>query len=1059
MRIRTRVMWWPAATLVLTSALTGAVLTLNDSARAVITPARPGAWMASAEAGSISHVGPDGVDATVALKQSSGALRVIQVDGVAYVTDADGRLSRVDPVQLEVSQEALLPSSSARLVAGGGRLYAVDPTVGTVRELDPVQLTSIGQPLALGPSLGSAVVDPTGVLWVADTATGEVVPVDGRTVGERRRVSSPGADVKLSVVGTDVVAVDPSNGTATVVSGPAPSTPRQVPTTSDGEVELPDNVGEGSVLPILTGGRTLTLLHVRSGDARTVALPTAGHQLGTPRLSGGRVYVPDFTAGAVVVVDVATATVLSTVTVTGRPGEFEVLVDGTSVYLNDPRSERAWTLRPSGELVPATKYDPTSPKGGGGTRTVVPPAPDLPAPPTGGDEAAAPPPAPPMPTTTTTTARRDGEGDGDGRGEDDETTTTTRATAPPTTGVRTITPTSVASNPSGTRPGNGGGGGAPVTVVGPGNGPTTTGPDSTPAPSGDGAVTNVVVVAGDRQVTVSWAAPAGWNTVTGYTVTARASNGGAVPNPVKARGDATSVTVRPLDNGRSYTFAVMAESRRGDGRTVVSDAVVPSRDAPPAPTNLAVTPGDGQVDVRWSWGGGTIDGFGVQIVDAQGANVATRSLAAGTTSATFTGLPNGAELRARVYATVVDGGATVTGQPATSSPFVTRGRPSAPGSVIAAVTGNGQARVSWMPAGANGSPITGYAITAAPVGSGAPVSLPNIAGDATQAEVNGLVVGARYAFHVTATNAYGTASASSAPVLIEFSDPPGAPGAVTATAGYHAVTVTWTPADGNGTTVANYVVRNLCDSTSRVAAATATTLDFDGLTPGASCRFDVRAVGTNGAEGLSAATPAAVTVLGTTAPSAVAVTAVGAVTVSLAVTQPPATGPAIGRWRVTTSPDTGVREFTTTAITLDGLATETAYTVTVVAVDAAGGVSAPATASTTTASLRPAAPANFRVLVRLGTPSTGRLRVTFDWDLSAGATGYRLVRTAGAPALDLTVGTSTWNVFGDDATHTATLVAYNAYGESAPVTVDFELPYYDPIDNGCPNKPYVCPLP
>lgn len=1064
MRIRTRAMWLPAATLVATSALTGAVLSLNDSARAVITTARPGAWMASAEAGSVSHVGPDGVDATVPLKQSTGDLRVVQVDGVAYVTDADGRLSRIDPVQLEVSQEAVLPSTSARLVAGGGRLYAVDPAAGTVRELDPVQLTSIGAPLAVGTTLGRAVVDPGGVLWVADTATGEVLPVDGRTAGPRRRVAAPGADVKLSVVGDDVVAIDPVAATATVVSGPGSSPARQVPAAADGTVDVPDEVGEGSVLPILSGGRTLTLLQVRTGDVRTVTLPVTGHQLGTPRLSGGRVYVPDFTDGSVVVVDVATATVLSTIAVTGRPGAFEVLVDGTSVYLNDPRSEKAWTIRPSGELVTATKYDPRSPKGGGGTRTVVPPAPDLPAPPAGDGGDASPPPAPPIATTTTTSPRRDGEG-GDRDGEDDRpTTTTTAAPTPRTTGeVRTVTPTSVSgSTPPGTRPGNGSGG-PPATVVGgPGNGPTTTGPDTTPGPSGDGAVTNVTAVAGDGQATVSWQAPSGWNTVTGYTITVRSGDGGATPRPLNARGDATSVTVRSLDNGRTYTFAVMAESRRGDGRTVVSNAVVPSKDAPPAPTNLTVTPGDGQVDVRWAWNGPAIDGFGVQVVDPQGATVATRALGATATAATVTGLPNGVELRARVYATLNDGGATVTGRPATSSPFVTRGRPTAPGSVIAAVTGNGRARVSWMAAGANGSPLTGNAVVATRAGTGATVTGPTVAGDVTQAEVSGLEVGASYTFTVTATNAYGSAAATSPALVIEFTDPPAAPGTVIATAGYRSATVTWTPADGNGTTVASYIVRNLCDATTRAAGRTDTSLVFDALPPGASCRFDVRAIGSNGVEGLSGVTPAPVTILGTTAPSAVAVSAVAATSVTLSITQPPAAGPAISRWRVTTSPDTGLHEFPVGApptVVVSGLAPETAYTFTVTAVDAADGVSPAVTTGVTTASLRPAPPTNFRVSVRLGSPSTGRLRVTFDWDLSPGATGYRLVRTAAATPVDLTVGTNVWNVFGDDMTHTATLVAYNAYGESAPVTVDFEMPYYDPIDNGCPNKPYICPLP
>ena len=379
MKIRSRSLWLPAVTLVATSCVTGAVLSFNDSARAVISTARPGAWMASSIAGSVSHVGPDGVDATVALPRSQGDLRVVQVDGVAYVTDADGRLSRIDPAQLEVSQETLLPSSNARLVAGGGRLYAVDAAAGTVRELDPVQLTSIGPAVFVGQPLGAAVVDEHGVLWVTDTTTGRVVAVDGHTVGSAHQVAAPGVDVRLSVVGPDIVAVNPSTSTATVVSGPSTSEPHAIPREAGATLAVPDAVDEGQILPIVSGPHSLALLQVRTGQVRTVDLPTAGHRLGAPKVSGGKVYLPDFTTGSVLIVDIASAALTKTVTVTGKPGEFDVLVDGSTVYVNDPHSEHAWAITPTGELVPADKYDPNTPRGGTESG-VVPPAPAVPPP-------------------------------------------------------------------------------------------------------------------------------------------------------------------------------------------------------------------------------------------------------------------------------------------------------------------------------------------------------------------------------------------------------------------------------------------------------------------------------------------------------------------------------------------------------------------------------------------------------------------------------------------------------------------------------------------------------
>jgi putative cell wall-binding protein len=79
--------------------------------------------------------------------------------------------------------------------------------------------------------------------------------------------------------------------------------------------------------------------------------------------------------------------------------------------------------------------------------------------------------------------------------------------------------------------------------------------------------------------------------------------------------------------------------------------------------------------------------------------------------------------------------------------------PSSPGAV-SAVGGNGQAVVSWGAASANGSPVTGYTVTASPGGRTA------ITTGATTATVTGLTNGTTYTFTVTATNAVGSSANS-----------------------------------------------------------------------------------------------------------------------------------------------------------------------------------------------------------------------------------------------------------------------------------------------------------
>ena len=1065
MKLRSRSVWLPAVTLLATGCITGAALSLGDDARATITTARPGAWMASDRAGSVSHLGPDGVDATVELERATGGLHVVQVDGVAYVTDDGGRLSRIDPAQLEVAQEATLPTSTAKLVAGGGRLYAVDMTTGVVRQLDPVQLTAVGPPLVTDARPGSAVVDDKGVLWVSDLATGKVIAIDGATVAPTSpKVADPGDDVRLSVVGDDVVAVNTKTATATVVSDPKAPTAK-VPTAAAGTaLDVPEAVEAGQVLPIVTGPRTLTLLHVRRGESRAVELPVTGHRLGTPRVSGSRVYLPDYTDGSVIVIDIDTARVVDTVTVTGKPGPFEVLVDGSTVYVNDPTSEHAWTITPDGKAVAADKYDPNSPRGGGAVRSAVPPAPTTPTTvPDGGSDAPEPPTTTPSTTprsttsttvrerdrdrTTTTTARED-----EGEGSPPATPPTTRSNGPDDRGNGN---SGNNGNGNGGSSGSSGSGTTGTIVVGTGG---TVG--TTPTPTGDGAVTGFVASAGDGAATLAWTAPAGWRTVTGYVIVVKPGGANPPTGTTLTITDpaATSFTVRPLDNGRPYTFGIRAQSAEGPGPSITSNRVVPSRAAPAAPRNVAVNPGDGQVTIGWEAPvGAPVDGYAVVVLDARGAQVGNATTGASTPTATISGLPNGVELHATVAATVDDNGSTVAGTAAPSPVFVTKGRPGVPGSPRLALVGGGDAvRVTWMAAASNGSPITSYLVTADPqsgYGGGQPPPTIDVpaAADATETTVSNLYVGVTYAVTVTAVNAFGSARAAAGPITATTGgEAPTAPGNVQATAGYHAATITWTPSTAARTLVANYLVRNLNDNTTRtVPGQASSSYTWDALTPGVTYRFDVAALATSG--NTVSATSASVVPLGTTAPGAITSALVSDTSVSLSFAQPAPVGPAFTSWEVTTVPDSGgVHTFPYTVgpalLQIDGLALSTTYRFDVVAVDAAGGRSAPTSATATTGAGGPAAPTNFRHTVTTNT-KTGILRFTFSWDAVPGATSYTFDSGSGVVAANITTTTRSVSVYGDDTMYTATVVAHNANGTSTVVTNNYFAGYVG--CNGC----------
>jgi len=218
------------------------------------------------------------------------------------------------------------------------------------------------------------------------------------------------------------------------------------------------------------------------------------------------------------------------------------------------------------------------------------------------------------------------------------------------------------------------------------------------------APTEVTVERGDKQVTVSWSAPADNDSaITSYTVTSAPQGKTCITN-----GETTCV-VTGLTNGTAYTFSVVATNSVGDGPAAQTESVIPAA-VPDAPTEVTVERGEGQVTVSWTapteTGGSDITGYTVT-ASSDNATCATTD----ATTCTVEGLTNGTEYTFSVVATNAVGDSPAS---AASAKVIPVGPPSEPLDIMVEARVGGLL-VSWTaPLDDGGSTIVRYVARANP---------------------------------------------------------------------------------------------------------------------------------------------------------------------------------------------------------------------------------------------------------------------------------------------------------------------------------------------------------
>lgn len=309
-----------------------------------------GVWMRKGD--TIVHInGPSArYDAVVAdhpVRLASSAkdpLVVVQTpDGKVYTANPlTGRVYRIDLGTMGPDQGT---AGSAVLVSGG-KAFVVDPKAGTITPADP-QTGAPGKSIRVPGPIASQAIGPDGIAYVGQK-DGSVTTVRGGKV-HTARVAPPGATLDVSAVGDQPVAVDVANGQVHPLNGSGGSS-RTIPLPAGvgGALQMAASQPGGPLL--LVSGDTLVSVDLSTGQSTTAHLP-AGDSFGAPVVNGGRVYVPDDTAGQVLVRavgDLAPVTQLSVPP--GAPGvdTIEVVAQDHRVWIDNPSSQDATVVDANG---------------------------------------------------------------------------------------------------------------------------------------------------------------------------------------------------------------------------------------------------------------------------------------------------------------------------------------------------------------------------------------------------------------------------------------------------------------------------------------------------------------------------------------------------------------------------------------------------------------------------------------------------------------------------------------------------------------------------------------
>ena len=375
-------------------AMVGALVAQGDAAPPAELDLRGGgAWVASSTVGQLTLIdgGTAEVAARVQVAEGSTDLGAVQSGTVGYALDLDqGTVRRVDPATFVAAPPVEIIEGARReltLHPSGDVMYVVDHERGKVAVTDGRSLSGLqGEVQSLAEPVSSSVVDEAGRLWTLGEGTGDLVWFDGTERHARRAVADDPRDTELVVIDGQPALVDRATRLVHSVGDDGGFRARSCLDIdpADRSVRVAGSDAARRLLVVSGDDGVLRVSDLGSGECGEVVVDVADpdSDLGAPQESQGRVFIPNYTTGKVVIVDLETREAKPTGELVAPGSEFELFERDGIVFYNDPGSERAGVVRVDGTFSQVQKYDPERPGAG-----VVPeagrdqaPVPDLAAP-------------------------------------------------------------------------------------------------------------------------------------------------------------------------------------------------------------------------------------------------------------------------------------------------------------------------------------------------------------------------------------------------------------------------------------------------------------------------------------------------------------------------------------------------------------------------------------------------------------------------------------------------------------------------------------------------------